>query len=65
MYLPETKPCDVLSPGVYFIEISASILNPYMAQFSLYVHKGGLKPDSFHFISLTLTARGSTLVVRI
>ena len=22
------------------------------AQFSLYVHKGGLKPDSFHFISL-------------
>ena len=20
-------------------------------QFSLYVHKGGLKPDSFHFIS--------------
>ena len=24
-----------------------------LAQFSLYVHKGGLKPDSFHFISLT------------
>ena len=23
------------------------------AQFSLYVHKGGLKPDSFHFISFT------------
>ena len=23
-----------------------------LAQFSLYVHKGGLKPDSFHFISL-------------
>ena len=21
-----------------------------LAQFSLYVHKGGLKPDSFHFI---------------
>ena len=21
-----------------------------MAQFSLYVHKGGLKPDSFHFL---------------
>ena len=32
-----------------------------LAQFSLYVHKGGLKPDSFHF----LTARGSTLDVRI
>ena len=23
-----------------------------LAQFSLYVHKGGLKPDSFHFCSL-------------
>ena len=23
-----------------------------LAQFSLYVHKGGLKPDSFHFISI-------------
>ena len=23
-----------------------------LAQFSLYVYKGGLKPDSFHFISL-------------
>ena len=23
-----------------------------LAQFILYVHKGGLKPDSFHFISL-------------
>ena len=22
-----------------------------LAQFSLYVHKGGLKPDSFHFVS--------------
>ena len=25
-----------------------------LAQLSLYVHKGGLKPDSFHFISLTV-----------
>ena len=25
-----------------------------LAQFSLYVHKGGLKPDSFHFISYSL-----------
>ena len=25
-----------------------------LAQFSLYVHKGGLKPDSFHFISVFL-----------
>ena len=26
----------------------------FLAQFSLYVHKGGLKPDSFHFISEAL-----------
>ena len=26
-----------------------------LAQFSLYVHKGGLKPDSFHFISKTFS----------
>ena len=25
-----------------------------LAQFSLYVHKGGLKPDSFHFICWTV-----------
>ena len=25
-----------------------------MAQFSLYVHKGGLKPDLFHFISINI-----------
>ena len=25
-----------------------------LAQFSLYVHKGGLKPDSFHFISFSV-----------
>ena len=25
-----------------------------LAQFSLYVHKGGLKPDSFHFVTLVL-----------
>ena len=27
-----------------------------LAQFSLYVHKGGLKPDSFHFSFLTFEA---------
>ena len=27
-----------------------------LAQFSLYVHKGGLKPDSFHFISFAGTS---------
>ena len=26
-----------------------------LAQFSLYVHKGGLKPDSFHFICSTVS----------
>ena len=26
-----------------------------LAQFSLYVHKGGLKPDSFHFHITSLT----------
>ena len=26
-----------------------------LAQFSLYVHKGGLKPDSFHFMELNWT----------
>ena len=29
-----------------------------LAQFSLYVHKGGLKPDSFHFIRIDLVQLG-------
>ena len=28
-----------------------------LAQFSLYVHEDGLKPDSFHFISFTEVCR--------
>ena len=28
-----------------------------LAQFSLYVHKGGLKPDSFHFISFPVSIK--------
>ena len=28
-----------------------------LAQFSLYVHKGGLKPDSFHFAQVKYTKR--------
>ena len=28
-----------------------------LAQFSLYLHKGGLKPDSFHFISFACIRR--------
>ena len=27
-----------------------------LAQFSLYVHKGGLKPDSFHFLALVFSS---------
>ena len=29
-----------------------------LAQFSLYVHKGGLKPDSFHFLFTNLHTNG-------
>ena len=29
-------------------------LGGFLAQLSLYVHKGGLEPDSFHFISLQI-----------
>ena len=28
-----------------------------LAQLSLYVHKGGLKPDSFHFFACTVASR--------
>ena len=34
-----------------------------LAQFSLYVHKGGLKPDSFHFISHGLNCGFSQKIV--
>ena len=33
-----------------------------LAQFSLYVHKGGLKPDSFHFTS---TSKYIVIIIRI
>ena len=33
-----------------------------LAQFSLYVHKGGLKPDSFHFISSSSAAWPTPLI---
>ena len=36
-----------------------------LAQFSLYVHKGGLKPDSFHFIATTLSTNLSQQWVNI
>ena len=36
-----------------------------LAQFSLYVHKGGLKPDSFHFIFSVLVRAGSAVKGRI
>ena len=35
-----------------------------LAQFSLYVHKGGLKPDSFHFIFLQTVERTPYSVYR-
>ena len=34
-----------------------------LAQFSLYVHKGGLKPDSFHFVSRHYKHIGKTSMV--
>ena len=33
-----------------------------LAQFSLYVHKGGLKPDSFHFISFSCVHTVTTVL---
>ena len=33
-----------------------------LAQFSLYVHKGGLKPDSFHFICFIVMVQLSDMV---
>ena len=35
-----------------------------LAQFSLYVHKGGLKPDSFHFITKDLSRFSSELLAK-
>ena len=34
-----------------------------LAQFSLYVHKGGLKPDSFHFISGQVNTYNAEIVL--
>ena len=34
-----------------------------LAQFSLYVHKGGLKPDSFHYLTLKDTIAAALAVV--
>ena len=36
-----------------------------LAQFSLYVHKGGLKPDSFHFITTIEIAAGNPEVITV
>ena len=36
-----------------------------LAQFSLYVHKGGLKPDSFHFIVIFIHYKLSQFTPRI
>ena len=44
---------SLFTPEVFIIFISAVKLywKVLLAQFSLYVHNGGLKPHSFHFIS--------------
>ena len=34
-----------------------------LAQFSLYVHKGGLKPDSFHFIFILTQTTGGRFYI--
>ena len=34
-----------------------------LAQFSLYVHKGGLKPDSFHFIDCNFLRSGESVLM--
>ena len=36
-----------------------------LAQFSLYVHKGGLKPDSFHFIFINMLQGNNIDFVRL
>ena len=36
-----------------------------LAQFSLYVHKGGLKPDSFHFIFFGIMPRFENLYLSV
>ena len=36
-----------------------------LAQFSLYVHKGGLKPDSFHFILFVIICNTALLCDRL
>ena len=54
IFLPHPR-VKVRPPGLEFRILSShSSHHPQevlLAQFSLYVHKGGLKPDSFHFIS--------------
>ena len=35
-----------------------------LAEFSLYVHKGGLKPDSFHFIRINLRAHVCLVIMK-
>ena len=39
---------------VFAETLSHHLQEVLLAQFSLYVHKGGLKPDSFHFFAETL-----------
>ena len=41
-----------IKPEEFYILKSHHPQEVLLAQFSLYVHKGGLKPDSFHFYIL-------------
>ena len=65
---------DLRPPGLEFrimcLEDSViSFISPssggYLAQFSLYVHKGGLKPDSFHFVGDIVKILKSRLLLKI
>ena len=64
---------DLRPPGLGFqimcLEDSViSFISPssggYQAQFSLYVHKGGLKPDSFHFVGDIVKILRSRLLLK-
>ena len=35
-----------------------------LAQFSIYVHKGGLKPDSFHFLRSQLSSQSGHIILK-
>ena len=44
-------------------QLSHHLQEVLLAQFSLYVHKGGLKPDSFHFIYDSAVRKQTTVLL--